>query len=127
MMKPILLDASVLIAATEPSDMHHTQAVAIMTAAAPGSMLIHPLNLAEVLVGGVRKGVGEQLREAIVAAGVVTTSGDVAEPLSIATVRVDTRLKLPDAVLLATAQALEADLATFDESLAAAHTQLSSH
>ncbi|MDR0594641.1 MAG: type II toxin-antitoxin system VapC family toxin [Bifidobacteriaceae bacterium] len=115
----VVLDANVLIAATEPNDPHHRRAVEAMTAAAPGTMAVHPLTLAEVLVGGVRQGRGPELKTAIEAAGVVILSGDVVDPLVIAAVRHDTGLKLPDAVVLATAQALGVDLLTFDLALRA--------
>ncbi|MDR1186129.1 MAG: PIN domain-containing protein [Bifidobacteriaceae bacterium] len=125
MSTPVILDASVLIAATEPGDAHHREAARLMTAAEPRTMLVHPLTLAEVLVGGIRRGAGEHLQAAIAAAGVATTSGDAVSPLDIAIVRRATGLKLPDAVVAATAQALGADLATFDTALAPAHARLS--
>lgn len=52
----IALDASVLIGHLTPHDAHHAAATEILLNAAPGSMLVHPLTLAEVLVGGVRVG-----------------------------------------------------------------------
>jgi predicted nucleic acid-binding protein len=120
----LVLDASVLIAATEPSDAHHPEAAQIMTAAAPGAMFVHPLTLAEVLVGGVRTGAGQELRAPVAAAGGVTASGDAADPLDIAAVRHAAGLRLPDAVVLATAQVLDASLATFDVRLARAARDL---
>jgi len=114
-----VLDASVLIAAVEPADMHHAQAVALMTSLGPQGMTVHPLTLAEVLVGAVRRGNGPQVAAAVAAAGVTTQRGDVVTPLAVAATRVESGLRLPDAVVLATAQTLGADLATFDDLLAA--------
>ena len=114
-----VMDASVLIAVVEPTDVHHARAVALMTALGPKAMTVHPLTLAEVLVGAVRKGNGPQVAAAVGAAGVSTQPGDVVTPLAVATTRVESGLRLPDAIVLATAQALGADLATFDATLAA--------
>jgi predicted nucleic acid-binding protein len=80
-------------------------------------MTIHPLTLSEVLVGGVRQGRGHALRSAIAAAGVTTESGDLVDPLILAEVRAHTSLSMPDAVVLASARALGAALATFDDRL----------
>ncbi|MCL2466209.1 MAG: PIN domain-containing protein [Micrococcales bacterium] len=113
-----VLDASVLIAALEPSDAHHRRAVALMTSLGPQTMTVHPLTLAEVLVGAVRKNVGAKAQAAVGAAGVTTQPGDVVAPVAIATTRADSGLRIPDAIVLATAQALGADLATFDTVLA---------
>jgi len=114
-----VLDASVLIAAVEPTDAHHARAVQIMTASGAGGMAVHLLTLAEVLVGAVKNGVGPQVEAAVAAAGVVTVPGDTVSALAVATTRAVSGLKLPDAVVLATAQTLGADLATFDTTLAA--------
>ena len=66
----IALDASVLIAHLSPFDAHHAEATDILLGASPGSMLVHPLTLAEVLVGGVRIGRGAAVRDDLQAAGV---------------------------------------------------------
>jgi predicted nucleic acid-binding protein len=50
----IARDASVLIGHLSPHDAHHDAATEIPLNAAPGSMLVHPLTLAEMLGGGVR-------------------------------------------------------------------------
>ncbi|MDR1808242.1 MAG: hypothetical protein LBR33_10085, partial [Propionibacteriaceae bacterium] len=55
--------------------------------------------------------------EAITAVG-ITPPTTLPTPLHLATVRVATGLKMPDAVVVATAQALSSTVATFDQDLA---------
>jgi predicted nucleic acid-binding protein len=117
MAKVIVVDASVVVAATEPGDIHHRRAVEFLAATPPEELFIHPLTLAEVLVGGVRQSQGQALAKAITAAG-LTTPAMEPTPLQLATVRVTTGLKMPDAVVVATAQTLGASIATFDLDLA---------
>ncbi|MDR0365504.1 MAG: type II toxin-antitoxin system VapC family toxin [Bifidobacteriaceae bacterium] len=114
----LVLDASVLIAATEIGDANHTRAQAIMAGAGSDAMVVHPLTLAEVLVGAVRAGAGAAFQQSVATAGVTCLSGDVIGPLEIATVRAESGLKIPDAVVLATAEALGGSLATLDGALA---------
>jgi predicted nucleic acid-binding protein len=114
----LVLDASLLIAAMEPADAHHRQAQALMAAAGPHSMRAHWLTMAELLVGAMRCGRAEAVESAVAAAGVRPAGDGVVSAMAAAGVRAATGLKLPDAVVLATAQALGAGLATFDATLA---------
>ena len=116
----IALDASVLIAHLSPSDAHHAEATGILLAASPGSMLVHPLTLAEVLVGGVRIGRGTAMRDDLQAAGVAVIPQDAEGPLRLAELRVSTGLKLPDCCVLDVALRHSAALATFDAALGSA-------
>lgn len=115
----IALDASVLIGHLTPHDAHHAAATEILLNAAPGSMLVHPLTLAEVLVGGVRVGRGRAMREDLDAAGVSVVAADAGEPLRLAELRISTGLKLPDCCVLDVALRTASSLATFDDALAA--------
>jgi predicted nucleic acid-binding protein len=119
----IALDASVLIGHLTPHDAHHAAATEILLNAAPGSMLVHPLTLAEVLVGGVRVGRGQAMRDDLEAAGIRVIAPDVGEQLRLAELRVSTGLKLPDCCVLDVALHSVASLATFDEGLAAGARQ----
>lgn len=116
----IALDASVLIAHLTPRDVHHAAATGILLNASPGAMVVHPLTLAEVLVGGVRVGLGEAMRDDLHAAGIGVASRDAGEPLRLAELRVSSGLRLPDCCVLDVALDHRADLATFDDSLAKA-------
>lgn len=114
----ITLDASVLIGHLTPHDAHHAAATEVLLGAAPGSMLVHSLTLAEVLVGGVRVGRGRALRDDIEAAGVRVVAPDPGEPLRLAELRVSTGLKMPDCCVLDVALRTASSLATFDDALA---------
>jgi predicted nucleic acid-binding protein len=113
----ITLDASVLIAHLWPRDEHHQLATQFLAQHADEALLIHPLNLAEVLVGGARVGRGQEMLTDLEAMGVRPASPVEGESLRLAVLRADTRLKLPDCCALDTALSHDADLATLDEAL----------
>jgi predicted nucleic acid-binding protein len=114
----ITLDASVVIAHLQPRDPHHQAATTYLRDHATERLIIHPLNLAEVLVGGVKAGRGQELLEDLQAIGVQAADRSDGEPLRLATLRVETRLRLPDCCALDTALTSESTLATFDDNLA---------
>src|SRR5450759_3923386 len=116
----ITLDASVLIAHLSPGDVHHAAATGILLDASPGSMLVHTLTLAEVLVGGVKIGSGASMRDDLRAAGIGTAAHDVDEPLRLAELRAASGLKLPDCCVSAMATRNPVALATSDASVAVA-------
>lgn len=116
----IALDASVLIAHLNPIDSHHSAATAILLAATPGSMLVHTVTMAEVLVGAVRVGRGAALRDDLLAAGIELAPHDPDEPLRLAELRATTGLKMPDCCALDVAAHHQAELATFDAALTSA-------
>lgn len=115
----IVLDAGVLIGFLEPADAHHERAVALL-ADAGEPLLVHPITLAEVLVGPARAHREVELDEDLRGLGVQTATIGADEPVLLARLRADTRLQMPDVCVLATALALDAPLATFDTRLAAA-------
>ena len=117
-MGAVALDASVAIGFLEPTDAHHDRAVAelrgradaklIMAASAYSETLVRPLarNLGdrvEAFVDGLRIEIVPAGREiARLAAELRATSGT---------------LRLPDALVVATARLRDAELLTFDERL----------
>lgn len=113
----IVLDASVLIGHLSSADAHHEAATALVLATPAGSMLLHPLTLAEVLVGAARVGRAVQLRDDLRAAGMSTVVPDADEPLRLAELQVSTGLKLPDCCVLSAALHHRAGLGTFDVAL----------
>ncbi len=123
----IALDASVLIGHLTPHDAHHAAATEILRNAAHGSMIVHPLTLAEVLVGGVRVGRGQAMRNDLEAVGIRVVAPDAGEPLRLAELRVSTGLKLPDCCVLDVALHSASSLATFDDALAAGARQRGVH
>lgn len=114
----ITLDASVVIAHLQPRDAHHHAATAYLREHPDQPLLIHSLNLAEVLIGGVKAGRGQELLDDLHAIGLRVADQRDGEPLRLAALRVETGLKLPDCCALDTALTSESTLATFDERLA---------
>jgi predicted nucleic acid-binding protein len=119
----ITLDADFVIAHLTPDDVHHEQASEYLRESADETLVMHPLNLAEVLVGGVRAGRGEEMFADLQAIGVRTPERSEGEPLRLAKLRAASGLKLPDCCALDTALVTGAMLATFDGALATAARQ----
>ena len=116
----IVLDASVLVAHFARQDSHHKDATRLLTQLAGQGLVIHAVNLAEVLVGGVRQGRGQAMQRDCEAMGIRVVVPEDGEPLRLATLRATTGLKMPACCVLDTAITHRADLATFDDALAAA-------
>jgi predicted nucleic acid-binding protein len=114
----IVLDASVLIAHLVEGDAHSSTALDILDT--EDELGIHPMTLAECLVGPVRVGLETAARHAIDRLGVRQLPAPPDEPLALARLRVRTGLKLPDCCTLSAALVHDASLATFDTRLAAA-------
>lgn len=116
----IVLDASLVIAQLSARDPHHQRASTYLREAAGHRFLMHSLNLAEVLVGAVRAGRGEELLSDLQDMGIEVADRAEGEPLRLASLRAESGLKLPDCCALDTALQTGFTLATFDEALAAA-------
>jgi predicted nucleic acid-binding protein len=116
----LILDASVLIGLLDTADAHHQQAVAqVDQADSAGTALLTPASAySEALVAFARAGRTADARYAISAMGitVVAMSQPIAERA--AEIRAQhQRLRLPDAIVLATARDLSAELLTYDDRL----------
>lgn len=120
-MGALILDASVLIGLLDRADAHHHQAVEEVDAAdRAGERLLAPASAySEALVSFARAGRTAAAREAIAAMGirVVEMSQPIAELAAELRAKHD-RLRLPDAIVLATARQLRAALLTYDDNLA---------
>ncbi|MGL5909117.1 MAG: type II toxin-antitoxin system VapC family toxin [Phycicoccus sp.] len=116
----ITLDAGVVIAHLQPHDVHHATAGELLRSSADDELLIHPLTLAEVLVGGVRAGRGDEMLADLDAIGIRATDPRPGEALRLARLRVETGLRMPDCCVLDTALVSGSTLATFDDALARA-------
>lgn len=116
----ITLDASVVIAHLYPHDSHHLAATEYLRESSAEELIIHSLNLAEVLVAGVRTGREQEMRADIEAIGLQVADRQVDEPMRLARLRVECGLKLPDCCALDTALSTGSILATFDVDLAKA-------
>jgi len=116
----ITLDASVVIAHLSPQDPHHQEASAYLEQSGAEDLLMHSLNLAEVLVGGARAGRGREMLDDLLAIGIGVAERPDGEALRLANLRAGSGLKLPDCCALDTALSSGSTLATFDEHLAKA-------
>lgn len=120
-MAALILDASVLIGLLDDADAHHTVAVDEVEAAdQQGAVLLTPASAySEALVSFARAGRVADAREAIAAMGISVTplTATIAERAAGLRASHD-RLRLPDAIVLATARDLNANLLTYDDRLA---------
>lgn len=116
----IVLDAGVVIAALETADANHAAAVAALRQHAHDDVRVPASALAEALVSPSRRGVVSEVRETIesLGLGVVPLDEDIA--VLAAAVRARRRtVRLPDALVAATGDALDADVVlTTDRRLA---------
>ena len=120
-MATLILDASVLIGLMDSSDPHHATAVDdVETADHAGHSLQTPASAySETLVAFARADRVPQARAAV--AGMGITIAPLTAPIAerAAALRAKhPRLRLPDALVLATARELGADLLTYDNRLA---------
>ncbi len=115
----IVVDASVLIAHFDEHDAHHDDAGRVLVGATGSPLAASPITIAEVLVGPARANrlsEGQALLDEL-AVREIALRPDAA--LSLAMLRAETGLKLPDCcVLLAARDAPARAVATFDERLA---------
>lgn len=116
----IVLDASIIIAHLDSQDAYHERARALLLRTPDEPLAANPLTLAEVLVGPSRAGLLDRAEAALEQLGLRTIALPADAPRRLATLRVETRLKLPDCCVLLTAQQTDGSLATFDDRLAAA-------
>lgn len=122
----IVYDSDVLIGYLNGGDAHHPRSVACLVAEARAGTrgLVSAVSLAEVLVGPTRIGAQARVHAAIGTLGFEVVPVTVGVAGRAAEVRGRTALKLPDAIVLATALEARAGLASFDERLLRAHAEL---
>jgi predicted nucleic acid-binding protein len=117
----LILDASVLIGLLDTADAHHRQAVDdVDRADQAGQALIAPASAySKALVSFARASRTAEAREAIMAMGITIAAmtQPIAEQAAALRARHD-RLRLPDAIVLATTRELDAQLLTYDGNLA---------
>ena len=108
----IVLDASVVIGFLDAADEHHEAAVAALAASASDDLVLPATAYAEILVAPARKGRAsvDRVEEALSALTVRLEPVTPAIARSAATLHARHRsLRLPDALVLATADALGAE------------------
>jgi predicted nucleic acid-binding protein len=116
----LILDASVLIGLLDTADTHHDRAIDDVEAAdRQGRQLLLPASAySETLVAFARARRLEEARRAIAAMGitVVSLTDTIAERAAELRAR-HTHIRLPDAIVLATAQEMGGDLLSYDRRL----------
>lgn len=127
-MATLILDASVLIGLLDAADAYHAAAVDEVEAAdrAFTALLTPASAYSEALVSFARATRLDDARQAIAAMGISVTplTAAIAERAAELRARYD-RLRLPDAIVLATAQELNTSLLTYDDRLARVAAQIS--
>jgi predicted nucleic acid-binding protein len=117
----LILDASVLIGLLDTADAHHDRSIDDTEAAdRAGTQLLVPASAySEALVAFARAGRIYEAREAIAAMGIVVTplTEAIAEQSAALRARHE-RLRLQDAMVLATARELGSELLSYDRPLA---------
>lgn len=116
----IVLDASIVIALLDADDTHHARASALLDDHLTEPLAISALTLAEVLVRPAITGVADTIDAQVRALGVTVLPVDSEDALALARTRAETRLRMPDAVVVHTAESTGAALATADAGLARA-------
>jgi predicted nucleic acid-binding protein len=114
----IVVDASVVIAWLDGADAHHERATQLLLDNLGSDLLLHPVTLAEILVGPARTSAAELAHDTLVQAGLRPDVPDAGQPVRLARLRAETRLRLPDCCVLDVARVHGAALATFDDRLA---------
>jgi predicted nucleic acid-binding protein len=115
----IVLDASVLIAHLDATDLHHERASALLHDAADEALAASPITLAEVLVGPARAGKVDYATAVLHDLDVTSVPLLEDAPVRLAMLRAGTGLKMPDCCVLLVAEQTHGALATFDDRLAA--------
>lgn len=119
-MGSLILDASVVIALLDRADSHYARAVEEVEAAdQAGDRLVLPASAySEALVAFARASRVDDAREAIVAMGIEVAALDAATAERAAALRArHDRLRLPDAMVLATSQQLGGRMLSYDRRL----------
>ena len=120
----IVVDANILIGLYDPEDANHGKAERLLLANAGEALAMSALTLTEFLIRPVAVGKAAQAQALISTLGVDVRPLVAADAPHIAHVRAQTKLKLPDAVVLWLAQSLSATLMTLDDRLATVATEL---
>lgn len=114
----IVLDASVLIAHLDATDVHHARAGELLLAVTDEPLGASPLTLAEVLVGPARAGQLDRGTASLRQLEVTSVGFQDDAPMRLAVLRAGTGLKLPDCCVLLAAERTHGAVATFDARLA---------
>ena len=113
----IILDANVLIAAFDGSDIHHEWAITLLKDTVSEELMISSLTYAEILVAPIRADRLKEFRKGIDSLGFRIVDINSEDALEIASLRAETGLKMPDVIVLHAALTHSASLASADAAL----------
>lgn len=120
----IVLDASVLIGYLDADDVHHDRAGGLLTREVDDDFAVNLLTLAEILVAPTRTGQRGTVIGVLADLAVETLQFPDGAAVSLAQLRAETALKMPDCCVLLSALDQRSRLATFDDRLIkAAHAR----
>jgi predicted nucleic acid-binding protein len=128
----VVFDSDVLIGFLGRDDVHHKDAVQrVRDSLAPGTrLMLCAVNYAEILIGPLRAGAQDRVKQMLTQFSIETIQVDMALAERAAAVRARTSLRLPDAFALATVIDAEhrgltdVSLASFDAAVLKAHATL---
>jgi predicted nucleic acid-binding protein len=113
----IILDANVLIAAFDGSDIHHEWAITLLKDTVSEELMISSLTYAEILVAPIRADRLKEFRKGIDSLGFRIVDINSEDALEIASLRAESGLKMPDVIVLHAALTHSASLASADAAL----------
>ena len=116
----IVLDSGVLIAFLNPADAHHERVVSFLVEHADEHFSVAAMTMAECLVHPIRADKLLLALESLMSLELDVEDMREKDAVPLARLREETRLKMPDAVVLHTAMAFAGSLATTDASLSIA-------
>lgn len=116
----IVLDSGVLIAYLNPADAHHERVVSFLVDHADEQFSVAAVTMAECLVYPIRADKLLVALESLMALELDVEDMREKDAVPLARLREETRLKMPDAVVVHTAMAFAGSLATTDASLSIA-------
>ena len=113
----IVLDAGVLIGFLDARDVHHERAAALLTREIEDVFAVNILTLAEILVAPTRAGQRDGLLHVLADLDMTTLQFSESSAATLAQLRAETMLKMPDCCVLLSALEQRARLASFDDRL----------
>jgi predicted nucleic acid-binding protein len=118
----IVVDAGILIAVEQPDDAHHAAALRFLQANADERFVAGGVTIAESLVHAVTTGDAEDVLEDYELLGIEPLDVWGSSAGAVARIRAETRLRMPDALVIYACEREQAELVTTDAGLARAAT-----
>jgi predicted nucleic acid-binding protein len=115
----IIVDASVLIGHFESADAHHGSATTFLQTHTREVLAASVVTLAEVYAGAARVGRADQVSQLLAQLQIDSLDLPSSAAQRLGELRAITKLKMPDCCVLYTAEHHSAQIATFDDQLAA--------